>query len=120
MGQATSDLAVDQAILLIAGYDEAHVHNLVTSWIWCEAHPEMPWVRPRHRKDAEVIRAVAGMLLDQPEAVAVVRRLAYGSPCKLHRDLHRGDSEWCFNHPGKVPCIPRRLQSLLGSYLATG
>src|ERR1035437_4994271 len=100
-----TDAAVELAVRLLAGTDEELVQTLVTSWMWCEAHPEMPWVRLRYRKNAEVMRAVAGMLMDQPEAVALVRKLADTSTCRIHSDVRGGTDRQCFTHPGMVPCL---------------
>jgi hypothetical protein len=89
-----TDAEVEVAVRLLAGTDEQLAVELTTSWMWTEVHPDMPWVRPRMRRDAEVITMLAGMWRGDLDAIARVRKMADTSKCKLHCSLHGGNNQY--------------------------
>jgi hypothetical protein len=64
-----------------------------------------------------VIGAVAGMLMDQPEAIELVREMADTSKCRLHSDVHGGTNRHCYTHPGLVPRMAHRMDVIFTAYL---
>ena len=99
-----NDVGVDAAVRLLAGTDDVLKLKLVTSWVWCESHPEMPLVRPRWRKDAESVGAVARMLEDRPDSIELMKKLGDTSKCKLFSRAHGGTSLFCYTHHATLIC----------------